>query len=168
MFRISRLTDYGIVVMTHLAVYGDDDTQNARELASHAKLPVPVVSKLLKSLTRAGLLISQRGAKGGYGLARSANEISVVEMITALEGPVGITECATLPGNCAQESTCHVRDPWRQINSAVTAALENVSLADLAKPLESASSVIPLVAFDETHQDHVGTATPPRELEALE
>ena len=101
MFRISRLTDYGIVVMTHLAVCADDDTQNARELASCATLPVPVVSKLLKSLTRAGLLLSQRGTKGGYRLARSANEISVVDMITALEGPVGITECAVHPGACA-------------------------------------------------------------------
>jgi FeS assembly SUF system regulator len=168
MFRISRLTDYGIVVMTHLAVSEDDDTQNARELASCAGLPVPVVSKLLKSLTRAGLLVSQRGAKGGYGLARSANEISVVEMITALEGPVAITECATHAGTCAQAPTCHVRDPWRQINGAVTAALDHVTLADLAKPLEAADSFIPLVSIDDAHRDPVDAESSPPKSEALE
>ena len=71
MFRISRLTDYGIVVMAHLAECKDDDSHNARELAEETQLPAPVVSKILKSLTRAGLLISQRGSKGGYSLART-------------------------------------------------------------------------------------------------
>ena len=154
--------------MTHLAVCGDDDTQNARELASCANLPMPVVSKLLKSLTRAGLLVSQRGAKGGYGLARSATDISVVEMITALEGPVAITECATHPGMCAQESTCHVRDPWRQINGAVTSALERVTLADLAKPLEADDSFIPLVSLDRAPTEHADIASPPHESESVE
>ena len=140
--------------MTHLAVCGDDDAHNARELASCANLPSPVVSKLLKSLTRAGLLVSQRGAKGGYSLARSADEISVVEMITAFEGPLGITECTTHPGVCAQESTCHVRDPWTQINGAVTSTLENITLADLSKPLMSANSFIPLVALDAATRAH--------------
>ena len=102
MFRISRLTDYGIIVMAHLAEYRDDDSHNARELAEDTQLPAPVVSKILKSLTRAGLLVSQRGSKGGYSLARTPAEIPVVEMITALEGPVGITECTIQPGACAQ------------------------------------------------------------------
>ena len=168
MFRISRLTDYGIVVMTHLAVCGDDRTQNARELASCSKLPAPVVSKLLKSLTRAGLLVSRRGAKGGYGLARSAEKISVVDMITALEGPVGITECAVHPGACAQESTCNVRDPWQQINGAVTAALECITLADLAKPLKSTGAFIPLVGLDDAYTEPVDITTPPHEPKVLE
>jgi FeS assembly SUF system regulator len=168
MLRISRLTDYGIVVMTHLAVCSDDDTLNARELASCAKLPVPVVSKLLKSLTRAGLLASHRGAKGGYSLSRPAKQISVVEMITALEGPVGITECTIHPGTCAQEPTCTVRDPWQQINGAITAALECVTLADLAKPLRTHTAFIPLVGLDKTHSDHVEITTAPHEPKALE
>jgi FeS assembly SUF system regulator len=146
-FRISRLTDYGIVIMAHLADCEDDTIHNARELASQTQLPSPVVSKILKLLTRAGLLISQRGSKGGYNLARPAAEISVVEMITALEGPVGITECTMHPGACAQESSCHVRDPWQRINGAVQAALEDVTLADLAKPLEPANSFVSLVGL---------------------
>ncbi len=147
MFRISRLTDYGIVIMAHLADCEDDTIHNARELASQTRLPSPVVSKILKLLTRANLLISQRGSKGGYNLARPAAEISVVEMITALEGPVGITECTIHPGACPQEPSCHVRDPWQRINGAVQAALENVTLADLAKPLEPANSFVSLVGL---------------------
>jgi len=146
-FRISRLTDYGIVVMAHLAECLDDDSHNARELAEDTQLPAPVVSKILKSLTRAGLLVSQRGSKGGYSLARTPGEISVVEMITALEGPVGITECTIHPGSCAQESSCQVRDPWHRINGAVRDALERITLADLAKPIDPAGSFVPLVGL---------------------
>ena len=109
--------------MAHLAECRDDESHNARRLAEDTQLPAPVVSKILKSLTRAGLLISQRGSKGGYSLARTPDEIPVVEMITALEGPVGITECTIQPGACAQESNCQVRDPWQRINGAVHAAL---------------------------------------------
>ena len=163
MFRISRLTDYGIVIMAHLAECEDDTTHNARELASQTRLPSPVVSKILKLLTRAGLLISQRGSKGGYNLARAATEISVVEMITALEGPVGITECTIHPGVCPQESSCHVRDPWQRINGAVQAALDNVTLADLAKPLEPANSFVSLVGLGDDAK--AGGETEPQAME---
>ena len=159
MFRISRLTDYGIIVMAHLAECRDDDSHNARELAEDTRLPAPVVSKILKSLTRAGLLISQRGSKGGYSLARTPDEIPVVEMITALEGPVGITECTTHPGACAQESSCQVRDPWQRINGAVHAALENITLADLAKPIDPAGPFIPLVGMDGDKADRSASDT---------
>ncbi len=148
MFRISRVTDYGIVVMAHLAERGDGDSHNARELAEDTQLPAPVVSKILKSLTRAGLLVSQRGSKGGYSLARSPREIPVVEMITALEGPVGITECTTHPGTCAQEANCQVRDPWQRINGAVHAALAKITLADLAKPFEASGPFVSLVGME--------------------
>jgi FeS assembly SUF system regulator len=158
-FRISRLTDYGIIVMAHLAEREDHDSHNARELAEDTQLPVPVVSKILKSLTRAGLLISQRGSKGGYSLARTPGEIPVVEMITALEGPVGITECTIQPGACAQESSCQVRDPWQRINGAVRAALERITLADLAKPIDPANSFVPLVGMDAGTADRTQLVT---------
>jgi len=153
MFRISRLTDYGIVIMAHLAECQDNDTHNARELAKDTRLPAPVVSKILKALTRAGLLVSQRGSKGGYSLARPPAEIPVVEMIAALEGPVGITECTIAPGACAQESSCQVRDPWQRINSAVHAALAKITLADLGKPLDPASSFAALAGIDGGKRD---------------
>ena len=98
MFRISRITDYGIVILAHLARHEDDCAHNSRELAEKTRLPAPVVSKILKSLTRAGLLDSIRGSKGGYRLALPPAQISVVQMIAALEGPVAMTECVIHPG----------------------------------------------------------------------
>jgi len=135
MIRISRLTDYGIVLMARLAERADGTPCNAREIAESAKLPLPVVSKILKSLAREGLLVSHRGAKGGYGLARNPERIPVTEIIGALEGPIGLTECSLHPGACPQESSCHVREPWQRINHAVHEALSRVSLADLVSPL---------------------------------
>jgi len=134
MIRLSRLSDYGIVLMAHIAGHRDGDPHAARELAGEAGLPLPVVSKLLKALAREGLLESHRGAKGGYSLARAPESITTAQMITALEGPIGLTECTVHPGACTQESSCHVREPWQRINQAVRHALEDVTLADLAQP----------------------------------
>src|SRR3989442_15648648 len=92
----------------------------ARDIAGETQLPLPAVSKLLKSLARQGLLISSRGAKGGYQLARPAEQITVPEMIAALEGrPIALTDCNLHEGACSQEPRCHVRTPWQRINRAV-------------------------------------------------
>jgi FeS assembly SUF system regulator len=133
MIRLSRLSDYGIVLMAHLAGLDQAGPHNARELAGEAGLPLPVVSKLLKWLAREGLLESHRGAKGGYTLARSPERITAAEMIAALEGPIGLTECSAHPGACTQESSCHVREPWQRINDRVRHALTEVTLADLVQ-----------------------------------
>jgi FeS assembly SUF system regulator len=145
MIRLSRLTDYGIVLMATLAQSDEVTPHNARELAAEVGLPDPVVSKLLKALARGGLLQSHRGAKGGYSLARTPAEISVPEMIEVLEGPIRLTECAQHPGACAQESSCQVREPWQLINAAVYDALARISLADLAAP--TTDLVIPLTSL---------------------
>jgi len=134
MIRMSRISDYGIVLMAHLAGFQDGQPHAAREIAGEAGLPLPVVSKILKGLAREGLLVSHRGAKGGYGLARPPAEITADEMIEALEGPIGLTECAVHPGECAQESSCGVREPWQRINAVIRSALTGVTLADLAQP----------------------------------
>ena len=139
MIRLSRITDYGIVLMVELARSSDGVAHNARNLAAETDLPLPVVSKVLKSLARGGLLASQRGSKGGYTLARLADEITVPEMITALEGPISLTECTLHPGACQQESNCGVREPWQRINDAVHDALAQITLADLSTPRTSSS-----------------------------
>jgi len=144
MIRLSRLTDYGIVLMAHLAE-DESATRNAREAAQATGLPLPVVSKILKALARGGLLVSQRGAKGGYALARPADRIRVPEMIAVLEGPIHLTDCTQHPGACAQEAQCQVRAPWQRINATVHAALANVTLADLVAP--ETSGVIPLASL---------------------
>lgn len=145
MIRLSRITDYGIVLMTQLAQLPEGETQNAREAAEAAGLPQPVVSKVLKELARGELLESQRGAKGGFRLARPPEEISVPQMIAVLEGPIALTDCTLHEGACAQEASCHVREPWQRINQVVESALDRISLADLAAP--AASQIIPLASL---------------------
>ena len=106
MIRLSRLADYGIVVMTHMARHPDRQ-HAAPEIAAQTQLPLPTASKILKGLVRAGLLISHRGVKGGYGLARSATAISVADVIVALEGPIALTACVEHgPGDCDIEALC--------------------------------------------------------------
>jgi FeS assembly SUF system regulator len=131
MFRLSKATDYGIVLMAQLAGDPARGPHNARELAAAAELPVPMVSKILKALAREGLLDSQRGAKGGYRLAREPEDLPVAEMIRVLEGPVALTDCAIGPELCEHETSCAVREPWQKINRVVERALADVTLADL-------------------------------------
>ena len=134
MIRIARLTDYGIVLLTHMAAR-PHRLHNAAELAGDVGLPAPTVSKLLRILAREGLLASHRGVKGGYGLAKPTDEISVASIIRALEGPIALTTCnSDLPGECAHEPLCPVRGPWHRINEAVRRALEGVRLSDMVVP----------------------------------
>ncbi len=131
MIRMTKTADYGIVLMTRLAAR-PDHLFTAVDLANQTGLPHPTVSKVLKILARGGLLESHRGAKGGYALARDPEEIPVVDVITVLDGPIGITECIDdTPGECGQESSCHVRGNWQRINDAIRQALGAISLAEM-------------------------------------
>jgi FeS assembly SUF system regulator len=129
MLRMSRITDYGIVLLSHLAAADPERVHNARELAESSHLPLPVVSKILKVLAREGFLESHRGVKGGYSLARPPERVSVVEVIDALEGPIALTECGV--GSCEREASCVVRAPWQRINRVVRNSLADVRLSDL-------------------------------------
>jgi FeS assembly SUF system regulator len=131
MLRITKLTDYGIVLLVQLANGGKQGSQNARSMAEATSLPLPVVSKILKSLAQGGLLTSQRGAKGGYTLARRPEDVNVAEIIDALEGPIALMECNVGPGHCDQETNCAVRDPWQRINQAILETLKHVTLREL-------------------------------------
>jgi FeS assembly SUF system regulator len=136
--RLSRLADYGIVVMTHLARHPDRQ-QTAPEIAAQSHLPLPTASKILKSLVRAGLLISHRGVKGGYGLARPGAAISVADVIVALEGPIALTACVEHgPGDCEIEALCPARANWQRINDAIRHALEGVSMEEMAYSVPAA------------------------------
>ncbi len=137
MLRMSKLTDYGTVVMTYLAAAEAGRRYTAAEIARNIRVAAPTVSKILKILARHGLVHSHRGVKGGYSLARSASEITMAEVISAMEGPFGLTECASNPGLCVQESSCSVRANWQKVNQAVRRALEGVTLAEMIQPLPS-------------------------------
>lgn len=133
MFRMSKLTDYGTVVMTYMA-REPEKVHSAHEIAAQIKVGLPTVSKVLKLLARGQLLTSHRGTKGGYSLARGPGDISIVQIIDALEGPVGLTECSSAPGLCVQESSCSVRVNWLRINEAIREALDTVTLAEMMHP----------------------------------
>ena len=136
MIKMSKLADYGIVLMTELARdSGEPVNRSARALAQRAHLPLPVVSKILKVLTREGLLVSQRGINGGYSLVRPAPTISVGEVISAMEGPVAMTECVDSDGDCSQVPFCPVRRNWRKISDAIGGVLNTISLEDMLEPL---------------------------------
>src|SRR5262252_6018856 len=135
MIRMNKLTDYGIVLLTHLARQGDGPIHSARDLAESSHVPAPTVNKLLKKLSQARLLTSQRGVNGGYTLARDPAEISVAEAITALEGPIAITECSSdVTGLCSLEQICPNRNGLRNVSQAIRNTLESLSLQDIAHP----------------------------------
>jgi FeS assembly SUF system regulator len=133
MLRISKLADYGTVVMVYLA-RRPQQLCNARDIAMHTHLAVPTVSKLLKRLTAAGLLSSVRGVHGGYRLQRAAREISVTEIIYAMDEARGLTECSTHHNACSLQSVCHIQGNWQLISQSIEAALNSVSLEALAMP----------------------------------
>jgi FeS assembly SUF system regulator len=131
--RLSKLADYGMVIMTRLA-HGNHPCENTQTIAEATNSPRPMASKILKLLTRADLLSSQRGANGGYELARAAELISVAEIIEALDGPIAITDCSGGVHDCGIESLCPTRTNWQWINVAIRDALDGISLSDMAAP----------------------------------
>lgn len=137
MIRLGKLTDYALVLMSQIARRPAAELHTARDLAVQCHLPLPTVSKLLKTLLQSGLLASHRGVKGGYNLARDPHAISLAEIISALEGPFGLTECSTdVGGLCDLESSCAIKDNQRIISQVLRGALESVMLSDLTRPMQ--------------------------------
>lgn len=132
MLRLNRLTDYAVVVMTHMA-RRPDRVSTAPRISQDIGMPLPTVSKLLNALARGGLLTSHRGAAGGYSLADRAENISVAGIIQAMEGPIALTACvAGSDDRCDVEALCPIRGNWNRVNQAIHRALDGVSLADMA------------------------------------
>lgn len=132
MIRLSRLADYGIVIMTHLA-REPGRQHNTPEIAAATRVPQPMTSKILKILAKAELLVSHRGAHGGYGLARNARLMSVADIIEALDGPIALTDCVEHgSGDCGLESMCLARANWQRINDAIRDALSGITLDEMA------------------------------------
>jgi FeS assembly SUF system regulator len=143
MLRISKLADYGTVVMVYLARHSGN-LSNARDIATHTHIALPTVNKLLKRFVLAGLLSSVRGVKGGYRLQRSALEISVAHIISAVDDFRGLTECSMQPNPCLLQSVCSIQGNWRLISQSIQSALDSVSLDALASPI-----------LPEATQDHI-------------
>jgi len=131
MLRLSKLADYGSQVMAYMA--RDCIVHSASEVATGLGMAPATVSKILKMLARKELVDSVLGAKGGYMLSRHPSEISIAEIIYAMDGPISITECSST-STCARESTCSTRNNWQGINHIIHDALNNVNLAEMIAP----------------------------------
>ena len=143
MIRMSKLTDYAIVLMAHLA--REAGMLTAHELARRSGVPAPTVSKLCKALSRAGLVDSHRGRHGGYSLSRAAERISVAEVVEALEGPIALTTCSSpSEAPCSIEASCPAKASWDPVSRAVHGALEKLPLSELSA-FQAAAGAEPLV-----------------------
>lgn len=135
MVRLSKLTDYAVVLLTQMA-RRDGRVATTSVLSEGTGLPLPTVSKVLKILAKGGLLTAHRGATGGYVLAREAAQISIADIVTAMDGPIALTDCAEgSHQSCQMEQSCPISGQWNRINEAIRGALRNVSLADMANDL---------------------------------
>mgnify|MGYP001294646338 CR=1 FL=1 len=151
MLRISKLTDYGTVILAQLAGQ-PERLWTATEVAEATHIGLPTVSKLLKKLQRSGLVVSTRGSHGGYQLAQPPGEITAARIPDALEGPFAITECSSSHSNCGLESNCAVGHTWQKVNAAIRRALTDISLAELAGTTRGVTTTtVPLSRLRASH-----------------
>jgi len=134
MLRITKQTDYGIMLLARMASLPPGDILSARDAAAWTGLSVPMASKILKALARGKIVNSHRGVGGGYSLADPAASITLAAVIRALEGPISIVECGAGAGQCDQEPSCPVRVNWTRINREVEHALESVPITEMVTP----------------------------------
>ncbi len=141
MLKLSKLTDYATVILSYMA---KDYSQMhaAQEISERTGIAQPTVSKVLKCLVKAKILVSVRGAKGGYLLARVPEKITVATVIDALEGPIALTECNASHKNCEQATGCEIQGNWGLVNQKVFNALESVTLADMVLPAKQPKEIL--------------------------
>ncbi len=146
MLRLSKKADYALMAMKHLALRGDHGSSSAREIAEQYDIPVELMAKILQRLVRRRLLASHQGTRGGYQLARVPAQISVADVIQAIDGPVTVTACVTDEGACDQFAKCSVRDPLRRVRERIVAALDECTIAELASdttpPVQSTRAAV--------------------------
>jgi len=133
MVILSKLADYGVIVASHMAA-DPDRRMTAAVLAKETQLPRATVAKVLKTLAHAGIVAGARGAAGGYRLARPVDAISVAEVVAAIDGAIGVTQCTVHGPSCARTHFCPTRPHWHRVNDVVGTALGAVSLADMVPP----------------------------------
>src|SRR6185436_13872363 len=145
MLRLSKKADYALIAMKHLALRGDRGSPSAREIAGMYDIPIELMAKVLQRLVQRGLLASHQGTRGGYQLARTPAQITVADVIQAIDGPVTVTACSTDEGQCEQFSKCNVRDPLYRVRERILAALAECSIAELASDPPSPPPAHPAV-----------------------
>lgn len=135
MLKLTRKADYGLISLKHMAI--KSGSASAREISDTYGIPLPLLSKVLQKLARSGFVSSEHGANGGYRLRRPATEISALEVIRSIDGPVFLTSCFTDAPDCGLAERCNVREPLRKVHEAIQNLLENLSIADMCETEEA-------------------------------
>jgi|SRR5215470_15046203 len=139
MLKLTKKADYGLMAMKHLAERAAEGACSAKDVAESYGIPPEALAKILQRLAKAGLLHSQHGINGGYTLARDAHEISAYEVIRAIDGPLFITACITVRGECDQTERCTIREPLRKVNQSIEEVLKSIKIADMTEGTETSN-----------------------------
>ncbi|HLX42086.1 MAG TPA: Rrf2 family transcriptional regulator [Bryobacteraceae bacterium] len=159
MLKLTKKADYGLIALRHLATaYGSNTGSSAKDIADAYRIPLPLLSKILQQLARTGLLASEQGTRGGYKLARDPHEISALEVIRAIDGPIILTHCFTEHAECDQSDLCPVREPLRKVHEGILKLLSSISIWDMSQD-EMAVPSVPL-----SNIQQIGRAPAPRNL----
>ena len=139
MLRLSKKADYGLIAVKHLAMRRNEHACSANEIADEYGISTTLMAKVLQKLARQNLVAAKHGSSGGYQLSKMPDQISALEVITAIDGPVLITSCVTSHGNCDATSKCSVREPLRRVNDSILNVLGTVTIAQMSEePQEQA------------------------------
>jgi len=131
MLKLTKKADYGLMAMKHLAEHSPDGSCSAKDISAAYGIPQEALAKILQRLAKAGLLHSQHGINGGYTLARESNRISAFEVIQAIDGPLFITSCITVRGECDQTDRCTIREPLRKVNQSIEEVLRRITISQM-------------------------------------
>src|SRR5882724_4841074 len=141
MLKLTKKADYGLMAMKHLAEHADQGACSAKDVAEAYSIPQEALAKILQRLAKAGLLQSQHGTNGGYALSRPAHTISAFEVIQAIDGPLFITSCITVRGECGQSDRCNIREPLRKVNDSIEAVLKRIKISHMREEPEAPQAV---------------------------
>jgi Rrf2 family protein len=137
MLKLTKKADYGLMAMKHLAEHSSKDSMSAKDVADAYGIPQEALAKILQRLAKAGLLKSQHGINGGYTLARDPSQISAFEVIQAIDGPLFITSCVTVRGECGQTDRCTIREPLRKVNESIEQVLKRIKISQMKEEAET-------------------------------
>ena len=143
MLKLSKKADYGLIALRHLAVHYDGGSFSASDIAEAYGISSTLMAKILQKLAREGLVVARHGSTGGYQLNRHPSNITILEAIRAVEGPLFITSCVTSHGECSQSIKCTIRQPLRRINESILDVLRKVTISQMAEDAP-ASEVVEL------------------------
>lgn len=137
MLKLTKKADYGLIALCHLASgRALRSSASAKDISEAYRIPLPLLSKVLQKLTKTGMLISEQGTNGGYRLGRDARDISSLEVIRTIDGPIILTHCFTEhegEKECGQSTLCPVREPLRKVHEGILRLLSGITIADLAE-----------------------------------